>query len=369
MRGWSLRPELSLRDTYYTEQLKPNGGLGIALAEPMNRRALQTGVEIRAPAIGRIFERPIFGRKLKHVIEPKVVYRFVNGVENFQNVIRFDSRDLLSDTNEIEYAITNRVFAKRLKDGGNCNAPAATNQPSQTAQEQEIEEGSTFNPQATDNEELNPCERAGSVRQIVSWEVAQKGFFNQDFGGAVVNGRRNVLTTTAEFTGIAFLTEPRSFSPVISRLRIQTSAHTDAQWNLDYDTKKGRISGSTMLVDWRLREFFVGGSHTFFHAPGEIFVTNPIPGPDRFNQFRVLLGYGHPNKRGLSAAANFGFDDNFDFVQYGTIQTSYNWSCIGVSAEYRRFALAVRNENQFRFSLSLANIGTFGTLRRQERLF
>jgi LPS-assembly protein len=81
------------------------------------------------------------------------------------------------------------------------------------------------------------------------------------------------------------------------------------------------------------------------------------------------MGYGHPNKRGLSAAANFGFDDNFDFVQYGTIQTSYNWSCIGVSAEYRRFALAVRNENQFRFSLSLANIGTFGTLRRQERLF
>ncbi len=43
---------------------------------------------------------------------------------------------------------------------------------------------------------------------------------------------------------------------------------------------------------------------------------------------------------------------------------------MGISIEYRRFALgAVRNENQFRFSLSLANIGTFGTLRRQERLF
>jgi hypothetical protein len=29
----------------------------------------------------------------------------------------------------------------------------------------------------------------------------------------------------------------------------------------------------------------------------------------------------------------------------------------------------VRNENQFRFALSLSNVGTFGTLRKQERLF
>jgi LPS-assembly protein len=38
--------------------------------------------------------------------------------------------------------------------------------------------------------------------------------------------------------------------------------------------------------------------------------------------------------------------------------------------EYRRFALGtVRNENQFRFAFTLANIGTFGNLRRQASLF
>jgi LPS-assembly protein len=38
--------------------------------------------------------------------------------------------------------------------------------------------------------------------------------------------------------------------------------------------------------------------------------------------------------------------------------------------EYRRFALgAVRNENQFRFTFALANLGAIGNLRRQERLF
>jgi LPS-assembly protein len=38
--------------------------------------------------------------------------------------------------------------------------------------------------------------------------------------------------------------------------------------------------------------------------------------------------------------------------------------------EYRRFALGtVRNENQFRFALTLSNIGTFGNLKRQDKLF
>ena len=41
-----------------------------------------------------------------------------------------------------------------------------------------------------------------------------------------------------------------------------------------------------------------------------------------------------------------------------------------MSVEYRRFALgAVRNENEYRFSFTLANIGEFGNLKRQERLY
>jgi LPS-assembly protein len=89
-----------------------------------------------------------------------------------------------------------------------------------------------------------------------------------------------------------------------------------------------------------------------------------------FNQFRVLLGYGHPNKRGFSGATAFGFDSNLGFLQYATVQTNYNWDCCGVSVEYRRFALgSVRNENQFRFSFTLSNIGSFGNLRKQERLY
>jgi len=80
----------------------------------------------------------------------------------------------------------------------------------------------------------------------------------------------------------------------------------------------------------------------------------------------VSLGYGQLNKRGLSAASSFGFDADNGSLQYATAQTSYNWDCCGLSLEYRRFALgSVRNENQYRFSFTLANVGAFGNLRRR----
>ena len=333
--GWSFRPEAALRETYYTERRVPTpSGIGTTSSEGVNRRAFEGTFELRPPALGRIYQRQVHGHRLKHVIEPRIIFRYVTGVENLPNIIRFDSRDILSNTSEVEYAVVNRLYAKPVSDDPNA-------------------------------------ENAGASREILSWELAQKYFINDQFGGAVVDGKRNVFTTTVDFTGIAFLTEPRRLTPLVSKLRLQATSKTDVQWQIDYDFKEGRINSSTTLVDYHIGDFFLGGSHAFFHVPGEIFVNpTPLPAPALFNQFRVLAGYGGPNKRGMSAAANIGFDANFSFLQYGAFQSSYNWDCCGISFEYRRFAFgSVRNENQYRFAFTLANIGTFGTLKRQERIF
>jgi LPS-assembly protein len=51
-------------------------------------------------------------------------------------------------------------------------------------------------------------------------------------------------------------------------------------------------------------------------------------------------------------------------------QISYNGSCCGIGFEYRRLSLGtVRNENQFRVVFLIANLGSFGNLRRQETIF
>ncbi|MBV9146123.1 MAG: hypothetical protein JO065_09410 [Acidobacteria bacterium] len=183
-------------------------------------------------------------------------------------------------------------------------------------------------------------------------------------------GVRNVLESTVEFTGIAFLTQPRNFSPITSRLRIHTSRRTDLQWMLDYDQRKGQINMSNIFFDYHAGAFFIGGSHALLHAPGELFLSSALPSVEKFNQFRITSGFGNPSRRGFSLAGNVGYDLNFTTLQYSAVQTSYNWDCCGLNFEYRRFLLGpVRNESQYRFAFSLANIGTFGNLRRQERVF
>jgi LPS-assembly protein len=208
---------------------------------------------------------------------------------------------------------------------------------------------------------------ASGPREILSWEIGQKYFFDSTFGNALVVGQRNVFTTTADFTGIAFLDSARRFAPLISRLRIETNPRTNTEWDLDYDLKDGRINSSMALVNYRFGAFIMGGGDAFLRVIDTGAGTTPT---SEFNQFRLLFGYGQLNKLGLSAASSFGFDADNGSLQYATAQTSYTWDCCGLSLEFRRFALgAVRNENQYRFMFTLANIGAFGNLKRQERLY
>ena len=366
LKGWSIRPALSLRDTYYTQRLEQSFGT-VAANDPINRKALEGSVEVRPPALDRVFDHEFLKRKWKHVIEPRVVYDYVTGVNNFANVLRFDERDILSDTNEVEYAVVNRIYAKRSSeqhgDCGTAGMPllAVGGAPPQNRipwQRQPL-------PQE------KPCIEEPQGREVVTWELAQKYFLDPTFGGALVPGVRNVFTTTADLTGIAFLTSPRHLSPLISRLRINSSTRTDIEWDTDYDFKGGLLNQSTVLANYHIGPLTFGAGDAYLREQGDTTVTTEgMVATPRFNQFRLAAGYGHTNKPGFSGAASVGFDATLNFLQYSSVQTAYNWDCCGLSLEYRRFALgSVRNENQFRFIFSLANIGSFGNLRRQEKLF
>lgn len=366
LRGWSFRPELSFRDTAYTQQLEvlPNGERE-TVSVATNRKSLDASLEIRPPALSRIFDREFLGRKWKHVIEPRVVYDYVTGVNNFADVLRFDQRDILSNTNEVEYGVVQRLYAKRNSKQQNCGQPgmpalflggAPPHSPIPWERQDRTAEA--------------PCDDGTQVREVVTWELAQKYFLDPTFGGALSPGRSNVLTSTVDLTGIAFLSSARRLSPLISRLRIQTSSKTDVEWDLDYDFKLGHLTASTVLVNYRLGRFTIGGGDAYLQVPPESANPSSPLSPQSFNQFRLLLGYGHTGKQGLSAATNIGFDADLGFLQYAAVQTTYNWDCCGINVEFRRFALgSVRNENQYRFTFALANLGSLGNLRRAERLF
>ncbi|MBC7924154.1 MAG: hypothetical protein H7039_00705, partial [Bryobacteraceae bacterium] len=180
--------------------------------------------------------------------------------------------------------------------------------------------------------------------------------------------RRNVLLSTATLTDYAFLDVARRYSPIISTMRAQISS-VGVEWRTDYDPLRGRFVASSLSANARvLRDYYTSIGHNQVNErPITSNGTNLQGLSPTANQLFVVVGYGQENRRGV----NTGFLTVYDYTQQVTLfsqaQVTYNTDCCGWSVQYRRNGF--RNENQFRLAFNVANIGSFGTLRRQERMF
>jgi LPS-assembly protein len=275
-------------------------------------------LDIAFPSIERVFNKKTFlGDKLKHVIEPRVTYRYVTGIgSDFDRVVRFDENDLLTNTNELALSLTNRLYAKR----------------------------------------------GDNVVEIFTWELMQKRYFDPTFGGALIVGQPNVIDASADVTAYAFLDGPRTYSPVASLLRANPVGSFTVQWLADYDPKYKRIVDSTVEVGYRWKNKY------YFNAGDNLVRSNPLLSSNA-DQWRFTVGFGDPQHRGWNAATSVAFDQLQNFLQYMTTQVTYNTDCCGLSVEYRRLNAGVRDETQFYISFAIANVGAFGTLKKQDRLF
>lgn len=413
--GWHMLASIAARETFYSRSRQtPYNGFQapVELTSPINRANYDLRLAIRPPAIERTFQVPaglqkLFGAEVRHTVEPELTYRSVRGVDNFLSILRFDETDLTSDTDELEYGVTQHLYF-RPKPGKPCptGAPGPNSQtrvlpeanelpdvlnpsPDQSTDANGIPDASAQAPQEPTRTHAPSQTQTGQCNQPTrpaqqewfSWRLAQRYFFDPTFGHAVMTSRRNLFDTTLSLSGIAFLTEPRDISPLISRMRFRTSGHTDVEWDFDLDTGAKKFTSSNIFLDARKGRLFGGVSYALLNAPGR-FATETIDTNNNdqqtlvssptssFKQMRVLGGFGDPNRPGLALAANAGLDLSLGTVQYGAIQANYNWNCCGFSVEYRKYELgAVRNENAYRFNFTLANIGSAGNLRRAERLF
>ena len=315
----SLVPSFTLHETYYGEGQTPFLDRYQTVGTNLVRSARDFSMDLIFPSLARVFNKKTrFGDKLKHVIEPRVTYRYVTGVgSDFNRFIRFDETDLLSNTNELALSLTNRIYAKR----------------------------------------------GDSVNEIFTWEVMQKRYFDPTFGGALVAGQRNVVASAADLTGYAYLVGPRSTSPIVSLLRASPIGGLGIQWQADYDPRRHGIVDSSLSLDYRWHKYFISAGHNEVHTDPALTVAA--------NQMRLRAGFGDPNHRGWNAAGEVIYDYRKAVVQYTTEQVTYNTDCCGISLQFHRFNLVgLRNENQFRIAFSVANISTtLGNLKKQDRLF
>jgi LPS-assembly protein len=317
---FSVTPTFTLRSTYY-------GGRMIAGAfaeQGFFRNTAEVNVDVRPPALERVWNTN--GTKWKHLVEPHIVYHYVDGVTNFSRFVRFDEDETLTDTNDVEYGITQGLYRRAAN---------------------------------------------GEAQEIVSWKLAQQYYFDPNFGGAFTPRERNVFQALDSLTPFAFDDTMHRFSPIVSDLRFTTSNRYDTQLRVDFDPKRGQMTAiGTLLKIKPYKESFLTLAHfSTTDLPG-ILVPPPPDFQTRTNQVRALVGYGDTNRRGWNATVGASYDVTQSEFQDQIVQVSYNTNCCGLGVEYRRFSFGqIRNENQFRVVFLIANLGSVGNLRRQEKIF
>jgi LPS-assembly protein len=290
--------QLSARETAYTHTRYAQ-----IERDTLNRFSFEYTTRFTGPRAERDFG------SWRHVVEPTLEYHYLVGADRFQNTILVDQVDLVTNTNEIEYGIRNRFF---------------------------------------------------SGHEFFSWRISQKYFFDPTFGGAVVPGKRNVFAPLLDITGFAFADGTRRFSPIVSTMRISTSASTSTDLLVDYDTAR-REFGSAGIMGGVSRGLTYGSIAYFFTRRSAIQTPN--------NQLRALVQYGNEQKPGLSVAFSANYDVGRSLFQGSIAQVGYNTDCYGLNFEFTQFDLGARKESRIRFSFTLKNIGSYGTIRQQERLF
>ncbi len=314
-KGFHVTPTLGGRVTGYGQQREDNRIVG----ENLYRTTGEFSLDIAPPALERVYNGPKWlGEKVKHVIEPRIRYRYADGIDDFDAVVRFDDRDILNNTNEAELSLTQRLYSKGAD---------------------------------------------GSTREIGSFEVWQRRYFDPTLGGAIVPGRRNVVRSSIDLTPFAFFDQARNYSPLVMALRARPSWTTDFEWRTDYDPLRQKVVNSNVSFGYQVTPLIrtrIG--HSAVRAPTTL--SPPI------NQITTMIGFGDFNRRGWNFAVSSLYDYRQKVFVYTASQATYNTDCCGFGFEYRRLAFGtIRSDNQFRVSLSIANVGSFGTLRPQERLF
>ncbi|MGD0920788.1 MAG: LPS assembly protein LptD [Terriglobia bacterium] len=336
--GFHVTPTAGLRATRYGTSLRADRA-------PLDRLLGEFSVDLRPPSFDKVFSQPLWGYRFKHVIEPDVRYRLVRArnPESLQDVMLFDYVDIFAETNEIEYSLTNSLFFRKDTAAGQAEKPQA--------------------------------------RELISWRLSQKYYFDPTFGGALDPGKRVVFDPTISLTGFAFA-QGRRLSPIVSVLKFAPFSHYDTELRADISPSGGGVQNAGITS--HLRRGPVGLSFTDFFINRTAALSTPLAptgslsGLPSFHLLRAVASYGDVNRKGFSGA--FGLDFNFaQRIAHQVVnQVSYNFGCFALDFEYRRFDLgshqvvnqvSLRRENQFRVALSLANVGTFGNLKPRERLY
>ena len=323
--GFRLTPSLGLSSTFYSDSIDPVQRQ--VAGQNLLRTFADFELDIRPPALERVFHHGDDEPWFKHVIEPFIQYRRIAGIDDFDRTIRVDELDAIADTNEITYGISNSFFVRRPLNGKNTQ----------------------------------PFE-------LLNLTITQKYFFDPTFGGALREGERNQFYPINTLSGFAFGGIKRDFSPLNVRARVRPTSSTWADFRVNYDTEFQGI-----------RDLIVGAGymrHLFSFSHNWMYTRRISVDQDRFDpttlpgnqmDFSAVLGnYTRGPYGGLILSYDLrnqtfsGAPRERSLIGM-TTSAGYSFDCCSINVQNVTFNAGFRNENRIVFAFTLKGIGTIGT--------
>ena len=352
LAGWTVTATAGARATYYSNSIDPTTQL--VTPRDVVRGYGEFELDVRPPALARNFRRSDGSVRFRHVIEPYVTYRRIAGIDNFNEILRFDYVDAIADTNEIEYGISNRFYTRRSTETVGQKAERVARGKKQPLSTQPYE--------------------------ALTITIRGKYFFDPLFGGALIPGRRNQFYPIDTFSGFSYGAVPRRFSPLNVDVRYRPSEHLLADFRSDFDTKGGGLRA--MSATFGLNRSLVQAFSSFYYTRAVELVPSlqqfadangREPGTLRGSQWSPSVFIGNREKGlfgGLSLFFDFqkhSFAGSNRALISSTATIGYTWDCCSVTAQQSTWNVGLRNENRLVFAFRLNGIGTFGTEKIGQR--
>ena len=326
LAGFAITPSLALRSTFYSDSLDPVQRQ--VTSQSLWRNYAEVEVDVRPPALARIFRNHDGTPWLKHIIEPYATYRRITGIDEFDRTLRIDERDVIANTNEVEYGVANRFFVRR---------PGP--------------DGSTM-----------------QAHEVLDITLTQKYFFDPTFGGALEEGVRNQFFPINTLSGFAFGGVRRTVSPLNVRARYRPNPLIFADVRLNYDTKFHQLRN--VVVGGGISRGIFSVSQSWYYTrriavdefrsdpstlPGNqmdvsAFAGNPVRGP--YGGFTVVYD--------LRDRTFSGMERDRRLINL-TTTAGWAWDCCSLQVQDITYKVGLRNENRIVFAFTLKGIGAFGT--------
>lgn len=324
--GVTVTPSLGLRSTFYSDSLDPVTRQ--VTGQNLFRNYVDFDVDVRPTALAKVFRHNDGTAWFKHIIEPFIEYRRIEGIDEFDRTLRVDERDVVAETNEVAFGISNSILVKRSPGEGQAPQP----------------------------------------HEFLNLTLTQKYFFDPTFGGALRDGERNQFFPINTLGGFSFGALRRDVSPLNVKARVRPTQNIFADVRLNYDTKYHD-----------LRDFIFGAGLTkgIFSISQSWFYTRRIA-VDQFkfdpstlpgNQMDISAFIGNPSK-GPYGGFTVSYDLRDKLFNGGfrdqklinlTTSTGWAWDCCSLNVQTITFNAGLRSENRIVFAFTLKGIGSFGT--------